>query len=176
MKKERSKFLTFVFSMLPGAGHMYMGFMKMGLSLMSAFFFLVFLSNFFSMGSLLFVTPLIWFYSFFDCMNKRYSTDEEFLLLEDNYLFSLDELVKIDKGMFKKHSLIAGILLVFTGIYLIWNNIINSLLGRMNMSDELINLINNVTSIAPQIIIGIVIIVVGAKLIIGKKKECDMND
>ncbi|MBU3092928.1 hypothetical protein K2F40_13435 [Clostridium sp. CM028] len=176
MKKEKSKFLTFSFSMLPGAGHMYMGFMKMGLSLMAAFFFLIFLSSWLSIGPLLFVLPLIWFYSFFDCMNKRYSTDEEFLLLEDNYLFSLDELVKIDKGMFKKHSLIAGILLVFLGIYLIWNNIINTLLGRMNMSGELYSLINDVTRMAPQIIIGIVIIVVGAKLIIGKKKECDMND
>ena len=45
MKKEKSKFLTFCFSLLPGAGHMYMGFMKMGLSLMAAFFFLIFLSS-----------------------------------------------------------------------------------------------------------------------------------
>ncbi len=30
MINKKSKFLTFVFSMLPGAGHMYMGFMNMG--------------------------------------------------------------------------------------------------------------------------------------------------
>ena len=72
-------------------------------------------------------------------MNKRYSTDEEFLLLEDNYLFSLDELVKIDKGIFKKHRLFSGILLVLLGGYLIWNNIINSLSGYM--PDEIYNAI-----------------------------------
>ncbi|MBU3110083.1 hypothetical protein [Clostridium lacusfryxellense] len=176
MKKEKSKFLTFCFSMLPGAGHMYMGFMKMGLSFMAVFFGLIFLSSWLSIGPLLFVLPLIWFYSFFDCMNKRYSTDEEFLLLEDDYLFSLDELVKIDKGIFKKNKMFSGILLVLLGIYLIWNNIINSLLGRMHMSGELYNVINDISRVAPQIIIGVVIIVVGAKLIIGKKKECDLND
>ncbi len=40
MINKKSKFLTFVFSMLPGAGHMYMGFMNMGVSFMSAFFFI----------------------------------------------------------------------------------------------------------------------------------------
>ena len=175
MKKEKSKFLTFCFSMLPGAGHMYVGFMKMGLSLMAAFFFVIFLSSWLSIGPLLFVLPLIWFYSFFDCMNKCCLTDEEFLLLEDNYLFSLDELVKLDKGIFKKHSLFAGILLILLGINLIWNNIMNSL-SRYNISAEVYNAINDVTSVAPQIIIGVAIIAVGAKLIIGKKKECDMND
>ena len=176
MKKEKSKLLTFVFSLMPGAGHMYLGFMKMGISLMAIFLFVIFLSSFLSIGPLLFVLPLIWFYSFFDCTNKRYSTDEEFLLLEDNYLFSIDELVKIDKDILKKHSLISGIVLVLLGIYLIWNNIINTLFSYLHMSGELYNALNNLTRVAPQVIIGVVIIVVGGKLIIGKKKECDTND
>ena len=176
MKKEKNKFLTFVFSLMPGAGHMYLGFMKLGISLMSIFLFVIFISSWLSIGPLLFVLPLIWFYSFFDCTNKRYSTDEEFLTLEDNYLFSLDELVKIDKDILKKHSLLSGILLVIFGIYLIWENMINSLFQYMHMSDEQFNAIRNITRVAPQIIIGIVIIVVGAKLILGKKKERDSND
>jgi len=176
MKNEKSKFLTFIFSLMPGAGHMYLGFMKMGISLMAIFLFVIFLSSWLSIGPLLFILPLIWFYSFFDCSNKRYSTDEEFLLLEDNYLFSLDELVKIDKDILKKHSLISGILLVLLGIYLIWNNLINTLFGYMDMYGELYNVINSVTRVAPKIIIGIVIIVIGGKLIMGKKKQCDLND
>jgi len=174
MKKERSKFLTFIFSLLPGAGHMYLGFMKMGLSFMAAFFFMIFLSSFLDIGPLLFALPLIWFYSFFDCINKRYSTDEEFLLLEDNYLFSLDELVKIDKGIFKKHRLFSGILLLFVGGYLIWNNIMHSL--SRYIGDEVYGAIYDITRMAPKILIGIAIIVVGANLIIGKKRECDTND
>ena len=34
MKKQKGKFLLFVFSLCPGAGHMYMGLMKMGVSVM----------------------------------------------------------------------------------------------------------------------------------------------
>ena len=174
MKKEKSKFLTFVFSLLPGAGHMYMGFMKMGLSLMAAFFFIIFLSSWLNIGPLLFSLPLLWFYSFFDCMNKRYSTDEEFLLLEDNYLFSLNELVKIDTGIFKKHGLFTGILLLLLGGYLIWNNMIHSLSSYI--PSQVYNAIYDVTRVLPQIIIGIAIIILGAKLIIGKKRESDTHD
>ncbi|WP_298843675.1 hypothetical protein [Clostridium sp.] len=174
MKKEKNKFLTFGFSLMPGAGHMYLGFMKMGLSLMTIFFFIIFLSSFLSIGPLLFILPLIWFYSFFDCLNKRYSTDEEFLLLEDKYLFSLDEIVKIDKNVLKKHSLFSGILLILLGSYLIFNNVINSL--SQYMPQNVYNSIGDLIRMAPQIIVGIVIVVIGARLIIGKKRERDMND
>ena len=174
MRKKKSKFLTFCFSMLPGAGHMFIGFMKMGLSLMAAFFFVIFLSSWLNIGPLVFLLPLIWFYSFFDCMNKRYSTDEEFMLLEDNYLFSLEELVKIDKGIFKKHRLFTGILLLLLGVYLIWNNILNSL--SRYLPNEVYNAIYAITRVAPQIILGVAIIALGAKLISGKKKEFDSND
>lgn len=176
MRKEKNKFLTFCFSLLPGAGHMYLGFMKMGLSIMSAFLFVILLSSFLSIGPLLFILPLIWFYSFFDCMNKRYSTDEEFLRLEDNYMFSLDEIVKIDKSIFKKHGLFTGILLVLLGGYLIFNNVLHSLGRYMDISTQVYNTIYAITTVAPQIIIGVVIVVVGVKLILGKKKECDIND
>jgi hypothetical protein len=174
MKRERSKFLTFCFSLLPGAGHMYMGFMKMGLSLMAAFLILIFFSSWLNIGPLLFVAPLIWFYSFFDCMNKRYSTDEEFSHLEDNYLFSLDEIVKIDKGILKKHRKYTGIALVILGGYLIWNNIMSSLYRFM--PGRTVEAIFSITRAAPQVIIGIAIIVVGRKLVSAKKKECDLSD
>ena len=38
MRKRKNGFWTFVFSFIPGCAEMYMGFMKMGLSLMVAFF------------------------------------------------------------------------------------------------------------------------------------------
>ncbi len=44
MRKKTNKFLVFMFSLLPGAGHMFMGFMKTGVSLMSAFLFVIFLT------------------------------------------------------------------------------------------------------------------------------------
>jgi len=173
MIKNKSKFLTFCFSLLPGAGHMYMGFMKMGLSFMAAFFFIIFLSSFLNIAQLLFLLPLLWFFAFFDCMNKCYAPDEEFLNLKDNYLFSIDELVKMDKGVFKEHKLLVGIVLLILGFYLVFNNIIDSF--SQYISPQVYNAIEDVTRVAPKVVIGIVIIVVGIKLIIGKKRECDID-
>ncbi len=174
MKRKKSKFLTFCFSMMPGAGHMYMGFMKMGVSFMAGFFSLLFLSSWLDIGPLLYLLPLLWFYSFFDCMNKRYSTDEEFSSLEDNYLFSFDELGKIDKGVFKKNRLVVGIILLLLGVHMIWNNIMNNI--DTYLPYEVYRVMDNITRVAPQIIISAAIIVVGIKLIMGKKKECDIDD
>ena len=41
--KKKSRFLTFCFSMLPGAGEMYMGFMRTGVSLMLLFFLSIYI-------------------------------------------------------------------------------------------------------------------------------------
>ena len=40
-QQKKGKFLTFMFSFIPGAAEMYMGFMKMGVSLMALFFLCV---------------------------------------------------------------------------------------------------------------------------------------
>ncbi|MDR3595882.1 hypothetical protein [Clostridium sp.] len=173
MIKKKSKFLTLVFSMLPGAGHMYMGFMKIGVSFMSVFFFLIFLSSWLDIGQLLFIVPLIWFYSFFDCANRMSIEDDKLLLLEDKYLFSLDKLVKLDKDVFAKRRLATGVLLLFLGIYLVSGNIIRFL--QPYISDRLYSTIHDLMRQAPQIIIGVAIVALGLKLIKGKKMESDMD-
>lgn len=174
MKSKKSNFLTVIFSFLPGAGHMYMGFMKMGLSFMAAFFTVIFLSSWLNIGPLLFILPLIWFYSFFDCINKQSLPQEEFESVEDNYMFSIDKLLVWDRSLFKKQRLFFGILLIFMGIYLIWDNVRSII--EPYMDARVYELISNFTGIVPQIIVGIAIIVIGIKLIMGKKKEGDMND
>lgn len=174
MKMKKGNFLTILFSFLPGAGHMYMGFMKMGLSIMSAFFFVIFLSTWLHIGPLLFVLPLIWFYSFFDCINKQSLPEEEFSLLEDNYMFSIDRFIHWDKNLFKKRRLFFGILLVCMGIYLIWDNIMY--IAAPYIDNRIYNIVNSFTGIIPQIIVAIAIIIIGVKLIVGKKKERNMDD
>lgn len=173
MIKKRNKFLTFVFSILPGAGHMYMGFMKTGVSFMSAFFLIIFLSSWLNISPLLFVLPILWFYSFFDCMNKSYADDEEFSMLEDRYLFSIDELMKIDKNVFAKRRLFAGVLLLLLGVYLVWNNVISYL--DLILPRHIYVALRNITNAAPQLILGIAIVILGIKLILGKKRESDSD-
>lgn len=173
MRQKKGKFLTFIFSLLPGAGHMYMGFMKSGLSLMSIFFFLVFLSSWLDIGPILYILPLVWFYSFFDCMQKSDAKDEDFLLIEDKYLFSLDTLINIDRNIFKKRKLFSGILLLILGAYLLWNSAMNILQGYI--PPEIYNIISYHAKAFPKIIIGIGIVALGVWLIVGKKRECELN-
>lgn len=173
MKNKKGNFLTIVFSFLPGAGHMYMGFMKMGVSFMSAFFFIIFLSTWLNISPLLYSIPVVWFYSFFDCINKQFSSEEQFESLEDGYMFSINKFLKLDQGLFKKRRLLLGIIVILIGIYLIWNNIKYVMLEYIGQYAY--DFINAIASVTPQVTIGIIIIAAGIKLIIGKKKELDMD-
>lgn len=67
--KMNKKTITLALSIIPGAGHMYLGYQKKGLLLMGAFFFSVFFMGWLGISLLLFLLPLIWFYSFFDAMH-----------------------------------------------------------------------------------------------------------
>ena len=78
MKQKKNKILRFIFSLLPGAGEMYMGFMKMGLSLMTLFFIIITISAFLRLDSLIFICIIVWFYSFFNVHNIAAMPEEEF--------------------------------------------------------------------------------------------------
>ena len=93
MTKKKSGFLAFCFSLLPGAGEMYMGFMKQGVSIMALFWLLIFLSAFLNIGPVLFILPILWCYSFFNVHNIRGMSDEEFYALEDDYLFHMERVL-----------------------------------------------------------------------------------
>jgi hypothetical protein len=64
---------------------MYLGYMEKGLLIMGAFFFSVFFMGWLGISLLLFLLPLIWFYSFFDAMHivdgaKEEVVEQEFKL------------------------------------------------------------------------------------------------
>lgn len=67
--RSSKKSITMALSIVPGAGHMYIGYQKKGLLLMGSFFFSIFFMGWLGISLLLFLLPLIWFYSFFDAMH-----------------------------------------------------------------------------------------------------------
>ncbi len=69
MKIMNKKVITLGLSMVPGAGHMYLGHQKRGLVFMGGFFLSIFLMGWLNTSFLLFLLPLIWFYSFFDAFH-----------------------------------------------------------------------------------------------------------
>lgn len=68
---RKSRILTFLFALWPGAGQMYLGYMKRGVSLMGLFFLIFAIMGFLGLSFLAFLLPIIWFYAFFDTMNLR---------------------------------------------------------------------------------------------------------
>ena len=91
MIKKKNKGWTFIFSLIPGAGEMYMGFMKRGLSIMALFWGMIAVATCLNIGPLTIVLPVIWCYSFFEVHNMNGMTDEEFYALVDDYVFHLGE-------------------------------------------------------------------------------------
>lgn len=69
MNIDKSPFLNFIFSFLPGAGHMYQGMMRKGTALMLAFFGIIAAGSLLYIDPIYFLLPVVWCYSFFDSMN-----------------------------------------------------------------------------------------------------------
>jgi hypothetical protein len=173
MIRKRSSFWTVIFSFLPGGGHMFMGFMKLGLSLMTLFFFTIFISSWLDLGALVYLIPIIWFYAFFDCVNKRFSSDQDFARFEDHFLFSKEDFQIGKYNLNGKFSLIGGIVLLLLGLYIIWRNFFAHIINLI--APEFFSRLMMLLGTLPQLIIGAAIIALGVWLIIGKKKENDKN-
>lgn len=84
---DNRRLITIASSIIPGAGHMYLGLMRQGVQLMGLFFFAAFLMGWLNMSLFLFVLPVIWFYSLFDAYHRvtvsSGRTEEEGIFLLD---------------------------------------------------------------------------------------------
>jgi hypothetical protein len=146
---------------------MYMGFMKMGLSLMSVFFFVILVSVSLNLNIVLFALPIIWFYSFFDCLNKMSMPEAFFADEQDRFLFSLDRLAGLCASI--KYKTYIGIALVVAGGLILWENLWPEF--SPYFVEEVRQAVSSVSHILPQVIVSVVIIFIGIRLISGKKKE-----
>lgn len=170
MTRKKSGFLTFCFSLIPGAGEMYMGFMKQGLSIMFVFWGLIFMAAYLNISQVVIILPILWCYSFFNVHNLRGMSDEEFYAVEDDYLFHLDRIFSTGKWSKKQNNVLAGIL-IFVGIAVLWNHLSRYLHWLLPdwiywaFVDEI-----------PQIVVAVVLIAVGILLIRGKKAALDKEE
>jgi hypothetical protein len=176
MIRKKSSFLTFWFSLLPGAGQMYMGFMKRGVSLMSAFFVLIFLTIWLSLGPLLLALPVIWFFAFFDTHNLRSMPDDEFYAMGDDYILIPEFAKEKTRFLQSKYRNVLALALIIIGFSILWNNVYD-LLDKY-LPSFISTAIFNFGHYFPQLMIGFGIILLGLYLIRGKKKELDgiVND
>ncbi len=170
MKHKKGKFWTLVFSLLPGAAEMYMGFMKNGMSIMAVFFaslivpFVLRVSDVFIL-----LAVLVWFYGFFHARNLAACSEEELQEILDNFIwesFGSFGKIRISNPTLRKWG---AIILIMYGLSLLWRTISQMIyyLAPEYMWEYLVPLVDEV----PQIAVALIIIIVGAKLIAEKKEE-----
>ncbi len=178
MRKKKNRFLLFCLSFLPGAGEMYLGFMKMGLSLLSVFALTVIITVYSNIGVMGFAVFVICVYGFFHANNLGALSDEEFYKVEDEYLFGLgekdmDSLKDFVMGKYRK--VFAAILILF-GISMLWQTFcrfLRHMVGSDYYYKYISRFMNTVSTDVPRMIIALLIICFGIKLIWGKKEELD---
>lgn len=178
MKKKKNRFLSFCFSLLPGAGEMYLGFMKMGLSLISVFALSIIITLYFNIGVMGFAVFVVWVYGFFHANNLASLSDEEFNRIEDEYLFGFGEkdLDSLKDSVMGKYRKIFAIILILFGISMLWQTfcrLLRYIVGNDYYYQYIHSFMRTISSDVPRVLIAFLIIWLGIKLIRGKKEELD---
>lgn len=171
MIKQKKGFFVFVCSLVPGAGEMYMGFRKQGLSIMTLFWGVIALCATLNVGVFAAVLPVIWFYSFFNVHNLKSLTEEEFYSLKDDYAFHAERIIGNRGMIFKKYHTQMSIAIIIVGGLALWNCIPFVLRGIL--PDTAFYFMDFITSVIPRAVIGIAMVVLGIYLLSGRKDKAD---
>ncbi len=161
---KNKKFTAMFFSIIPGAGHMYLNLPKQGIQLMSLFFLSIFISDWLNFGFLGFLIPIIWFYSFFDARHKAALEQP----LEDGAL-------EILKGFTAKDFLsrdlnkIFGYGLIVIGIIALVERTLFPILADLNLSNAFRHFLYSFKNYLHTGIVSAILIIAGLKLLSGSK-------
>lgn len=169
--RQKHGLLLFIASCIPGCGQMHQGYMKRGISLLTAFCGVFFLAVFLEIGSLAVLMLPLWLYAFFDSYNLRGQIADG-APEPDAYLFGLSDVdsEKISVLLRKRHSLI-GWGLVLLGAYILYNSVLrrlfSSLLGNIWGLEWLYSLL---VYDLPRLVVTVLIILLGIWFIRGPKQ------
>lgn len=160
--------LTLLFAFIPGAGQMYQGYMKRGLSLMLMCCVIGVLAMLFSPIALFLM--LVFMYSFFDTLNLR----AQIALGNapaDDYLVHLDPKDKrLARLLLDSHKLVGWALIAF-GALIAYQSLIMNILGdlvyRWGHSSPVFRALYLVMASLPDVVVCVVLIVCGVWLVKG---------
>lgn len=163
---KRNGFLNFCFAFIPGAGQMYQGYMKRGISIMAAFGLTVTLISTF--GGVLFpmLLAVLWAAAFFDTFNVAHRTEEERREKPDDWVWN-----DIDLGQKKwniSHQRVIGIACIVLGAWLCLDQM-PPFLSEMGVD------LGGITWIlrryVPSIVLALALIWFGFRFIVGPVKK-----
>ena len=167
----KNGFLTLLFAFIPGAGQMYQGYMKRGLSLILMCCAIGAVAVLFSPVALFLL--VVFMYSFFDTLNLRAQ-----IALgkapEDDYLVHLDPKDKrLARMLMDSHKLVGWVLIVF-GVLIVYENIImemlNEVLWRWGRDSVTFRAFYLVMDRLPDVVACVAFILCGVWLVRGPRK------
>ena len=178
MKKKKNRFWLFVFSLWPGAGHMYIGFMKMGLSFMTGFLLSCAVVGITNIGVLAVFPIIIYVYAFFHANNLGNLDDEQFAAMEDEYLFGFANMDYSRLKLNRRNRNLAAAALIILGVCMLWNVGFGMLRDYMGWDNPVVRMIYyTVRDELPRAVLALLIIWVGVRMLRGRNEiaETDGN-
>ena len=163
--------LTFIFAFCPGAGQMYQGYMKRGLSLITMFCLFVVIG----VSTLQVLTigcVIVWMYSFFDTFNLRAQIGAG-TAPEDDYLVHINwKDQRMQEFMMDSHKLLGWGLIVLGALVAYQNILMNTLgdlLWRWGKESPIFRALYLVMDQLPEVLVCVVLIVCGIWLVKGPR-------
>ena len=168
----KNGFLTFCCAFIPGAGQMYQGYMKRGLSLILTACLIGMVSSLLNPVMLLLV--VVWMYSLFDTFNLRAQIIAD-TAPEDDYLIHFDPRDKrLARALLDSHKLV-GWCLIATGALIAYEQIIMNTLGdilwRWGQKAPVWRAIYLVMDQLPEVVLCVALILCGIWLVRGPRAK-----
>lgn len=167
---KKNGILTFLFAFVPGAGQMYQGYMKRGLSLITLFFLCIMAGML--LEPLVLTALIVWMYSFFDTFNLR----AQFIAgtaPADDYLVHFNTKDARLTLFFRDSHKLVGWALIALGAMVAYQNIIMRVFGdvmwRWGQNNPVFRAFYLMLDELPQIVTCVALIVCGLWLVRGPK-------
>ena len=168
----KNGFLTFCCAFIPGAGQMYQGYMKRGLSLILTACLIGMVSSL--LNPVLLLLVVVWMYSFFGTFNLRAQIIAD-TAPEDDYLVHFDPRDKrLARALLDSHKLV-GWCLIAIGALIAYEQIIMNTLGdilwRWGQKAPVWRAIYLVMDQLPEVVLCVALILCGIWLVRGPRAK-----
>lgn len=167
---KKNGILTLLFACIPGAGQMYQGYMKRGLSLITLFFLCIMAGML--LEPLVLTALIVWMYSFFDTFNLR----AQFIAgtaPADDYLVHFNTKDARLTLFFRDSHKLVGWGLIALGAMVAYQNIIMRVLGdvmwRWGQNSPFFRAVYLMLDELPEVVVCVALIVCGVWLVRGPK-------
>ena len=167
----KNGFLTFCCAFVPGAGQMYQGYMKRGLSLILTACCIGMVSSL--LNPVLLLLVVVWMYSFFDTFNLRAQIIAD-TAPEDDYLIHFDPRDRrLARALLDSHKLVGWALIAFGALIAYKNiimNLLNDVLWRWGRDSVVFRAFYLVMDRLPDVVLCVALILCGVWLVRGPQK------